>query len=172
MRDLRLTAQFRRDDRRVRRRGKDTDCLDRVIRKLLDGERLEPRHRAHRLSGDLSRYWECHILPWSRPYETRKPLKSQSSQMLNMSQPRVLVQRVASGDRGDRPGHRIKEVSVDGVVGDHALRGAARLPGIETTSPESRFASPARLTRNAMGSPLPDDPGRVGPLSSFGRNGL
>ena len=61
MRELRLTAQFRRDDRRVRRRGKDTDRLDRIIRKLLHGERLEPRHRAHWLSGDLSRYWECHI---------------------------------------------------------------------------------------------------------------
>ena len=63
MRELRLTAQFRKDDRRVRRRGKDTDRMDRIIEKLVSGERLEPRHRAHRLSGNLSPYWECHIEP-------------------------------------------------------------------------------------------------------------
>ena len=63
MRELRLTAQFRKDDRRVRRRGKDTGHIDRIIKKLLAGERLEPQHRAHRLSGDLSPFWECHIEP-------------------------------------------------------------------------------------------------------------
>lgn len=61
MRELRLTAQFRRDDRRIRRRGKDAGRMDRVIKKLLIGEHLEPQYRAHRLSGDLSPYWECHI---------------------------------------------------------------------------------------------------------------
>lgn len=61
MRELRLTAQFRRDDRRIRRRGKDTGRMDHVIKKLLNGEHLEPQFRAHRLSGDLSPYWECHI---------------------------------------------------------------------------------------------------------------
>ena len=35
--------------------------MDRVIKKLLVGERLEPQYRAHRLSGDMSPYWECHI---------------------------------------------------------------------------------------------------------------
>ena len=35
--------------------------MDHVIKKLLNGEHLEPQFRAHRLSGDLSPYWECHI---------------------------------------------------------------------------------------------------------------
>ena len=43
MRELRLTAQFRRDDRRIRRRDKDTGRMDRVIKKLLNGEQLEPQ---------------------------------------------------------------------------------------------------------------------------------
>ena len=61
MRELRLTAQFRRDDRRVRRRGKNTDSLDRIVQTLVAGEPLEPQQRAHRLVGDLAPYWECHI---------------------------------------------------------------------------------------------------------------
>ena len=35
--------------------------MDRVIEKLVAGERLETWHRVHRLSGELSPYWECHI---------------------------------------------------------------------------------------------------------------
>jgi mRNA interferase YafQ len=61
MRELRVTAQFRRDDRRIHRRGKDTNRMDRIVEKLVAGERWEPQLRAHRLSGDLSPYWECHI---------------------------------------------------------------------------------------------------------------
>ena len=55
------TGRFDRDLRRARRRGKDLDRLWAVVERLLDGEPLDPRHRAHRLSGEWSRSWECHI---------------------------------------------------------------------------------------------------------------
>ena len=61
MRTLRTSARYRRDLRRVVRRGKDPELLRYVVDKLLAGESLEARYRAHRLSGDMAGYWECHI---------------------------------------------------------------------------------------------------------------
>ena len=61
MRTLRTSARYRRDLRRVVRRGKDPELLRYVVDKLLAGEPLEARYRAHRLSGDMAGYWECHI---------------------------------------------------------------------------------------------------------------
>ena len=58
---LLTTGRFDRDLRRARRRGKDLDRLWAVVERLLDGARLDPHHRAHRLSGEWSRSWECHI---------------------------------------------------------------------------------------------------------------
>ena len=61
MRELRTSARYRRDERRVRRRGNNVSRLDSVIEKLLVGEPLEPSHRAHQLSGNWYPLWECHI---------------------------------------------------------------------------------------------------------------
>ena len=61
MRELILTTRFRRDLRRVARRGKDERRLGDVLDKLIAGEPLEPRHRAHQLTGSMAPLWECHI---------------------------------------------------------------------------------------------------------------
>ena len=63
MRELHTTARYRREERLVRRRGKDMARLDSIVEKLLTGEPLEPRYRAHRLVGDMAGYWECRIEP-------------------------------------------------------------------------------------------------------------
>ena len=60
---LLTTGRFERDLRRARRRGKDLNKLWAVVERLLAGNPLEPRHRAHRLSGQWARSWECHIEP-------------------------------------------------------------------------------------------------------------
>ena len=60
---LLTTAQFKRDVRRVSKRGKDLDQLWAVVEKLLSKQPLEPRNRPHMLSGRWSRFWECHISP-------------------------------------------------------------------------------------------------------------
>ena len=60
---LLTTKRFERDLRRFRRRGKDLDKLWAVVGRLLAEEPLEPRHRAHRLSGQWARSLECHIEP-------------------------------------------------------------------------------------------------------------
>ena len=61
MRELILTTRFRRDLRRVARRGKNERRLREVLDKLIAGEPLEPRHRAHQLTGSMAPLWECHI---------------------------------------------------------------------------------------------------------------
>ena len=63
MRELRTTTQFKKDLRRAKKRGKNPDKLRRIIETLVAGEPVGPRNRPHRLSGDWSSFWECHIEP-------------------------------------------------------------------------------------------------------------
>ena len=60
---LLATSRFQRDLRRSRKRGKDLDKPLDVVDRLLAGKALEPHHRAHRLTEEWSRSWECHIEP-------------------------------------------------------------------------------------------------------------
>jgi mRNA interferase YafQ len=70
MREIRRTGQFKRDVRRMEKRGKDFSEFRRVIGMLAVGEPLEPRHRDHPLSGDYSGSRDCHIEPdWVLIYE-------------------------------------------------------------------------------------------------------
>ena len=60
---LLTTTQFKKDLRRAERRRKDLQKLWFVVERLLSEHPLDPRNRPHRLSGDWSRCWECHIEP-------------------------------------------------------------------------------------------------------------
>lgn len=60
---LETTAQFRRDYKRVKKRGYDLALLENVIDALLNGEKLAERHRDHPFTGPWEAYRECHILP-------------------------------------------------------------------------------------------------------------
>ena len=60
---LLTTKRFERDLRRCKRRSKNLDKLWTVVDLLLAEQPLDPRHRSHRLSGEWSRAWECHIEP-------------------------------------------------------------------------------------------------------------
>ena len=57
------TTQFKKDLRRAKRRGKDLDVLWAVVERLVSEQSLDPRKRPHRLSGEWSGCWECHIQP-------------------------------------------------------------------------------------------------------------
>jgi len=63
MMTLQTTAQFRRDYKRVKKRGYDMALLQAVIDQLLAGKTLDARHKDHALSGRLSAFRECHIQP-------------------------------------------------------------------------------------------------------------
>ena len=57
------TTRFRRDLRRMRRRGKDVQKLQTIVRLLVQEQPLAPRHRDHPLVGDWLGYRDCHIEP-------------------------------------------------------------------------------------------------------------
>ena len=62
---LLTTTQFKKDLRRAKRRGKNLEKLWSVVERLLSERPLDPRNRPHRLIGEWSRCWECHIeLDW------------------------------------------------------------------------------------------------------------
>ena len=60
---LLTTTQFKKDLRRAKRRGKKLNKLWSVVERLLSERPLDPRNRPHRLIGEWSRRWECHIEP-------------------------------------------------------------------------------------------------------------
>ena len=73
MLELVTTGQFRKDYKRVKKRGYDMNLLEEVIDLLLKEQPLEERHRDHGLVGDYAGFRECHILPdWLLVYATDK----------------------------------------------------------------------------------------------------
>ena len=63
MKDIHTTSRFLRDFKLAKKRGKDMRRLEVVIEILAQGGKLAPRHRPHRLKGDMEGFWECHIEP-------------------------------------------------------------------------------------------------------------
>ena len=63
MKQIFQTSQFKRDVKRLRKRGKDLDKLSQVIRVLAQDGTLEERHKDHALSGEWSGSRDCHIEP-------------------------------------------------------------------------------------------------------------
>jgi len=57
------TSKYRKDRKRLIRRGLDMTKLDAVIKKLANGEKLEPKYRDHALAGSFKNYRDCHIEP-------------------------------------------------------------------------------------------------------------
>lgn len=57
------TNQFRKDYKLALRRGKKPERIESIIDTLAKQQPLAPRHRPHKLTGDLEGYWECHIEP-------------------------------------------------------------------------------------------------------------
>lgn len=60
---LLTTRRFERDLERAKKRGKNLHKLWTVVKRLLDEQPLEARHRPHRLSGHWSGSWECYLEP-------------------------------------------------------------------------------------------------------------
>lgn len=65
-----VSGVFRRDYKRIQKRGYDLGLLEKVVNMLAAGEKLPPRYRDHTLSGDYLGCRECHITPdWLLVYE-------------------------------------------------------------------------------------------------------
>ena len=70
MLELASTAQYRRDFKRIVRRGLNTALLKEVIQQLCEQKTLDPKHKDHPLKGSYAGLRECHIQPdWLLIYE-------------------------------------------------------------------------------------------------------
>jgi mRNA interferase YafQ len=63
MKPLRLAGSFRKDLKRITRRGYRRNELDAIVDAIRRGERLAPSAKAHELKGEWRGYWECHVAP-------------------------------------------------------------------------------------------------------------
>ena len=63
MLDLVTTTQFRKDLKKLRKRGADMQKLDDVLQMLCAKKQLPERYRDHALVGDYIDFRECHITP-------------------------------------------------------------------------------------------------------------
>ena len=67
---IQFQAAFRRDYKRIVRRGYDVRLLENVVQLLAEEKPLPEKNRDHALSGDYIGCRECHITPdWLLIYE-------------------------------------------------------------------------------------------------------
>jgi mRNA interferase YafQ len=57
------TSQFKKDFKRIKKRGKELNKLKEVVSTIANSEALHERHRDHELSGNWSGSRDCHIEP-------------------------------------------------------------------------------------------------------------
>ena len=70
MKRIQRSNRFKKDYRRMLRRGVDEKRFLAVIQKLAADEPLPEKCRPHILSGGWAGFWECHIAPdWLLIYE-------------------------------------------------------------------------------------------------------
>jgi len=61
MLEIFFTAKFKKDAKRVKKRGKNISKLEILLRKLVNEEPLESYYRDHALVGNYADHRECHI---------------------------------------------------------------------------------------------------------------
>lgn len=67
---IKYQAAFKKDYRRLKKRGYDLSLLETVIGMLADGQKLPPEYKDHSLNGNYKGCRECHIAPdWLLVYE-------------------------------------------------------------------------------------------------------
>jgi mRNA interferase YafQ len=57
------TSQFRKDLKKLKKRGKDIQKLKEVVRQIASGRMLDERHRDHALIGSMHGSRDCHVEP-------------------------------------------------------------------------------------------------------------
>lgn len=73
MLELIMTNQFKKDLKRVKKRGKDLSLLKEVLQLLREEQLLEEKYRDHALTGDYIGFRECHVQPdWLLVYAISK----------------------------------------------------------------------------------------------------
>jgi mRNA interferase YafQ len=74
MRELLRTNRFKRDWKRMNKRGAQARKLSEVLELLAADQPLPERCRPHKLVGEWNGFWECHIEPdWLLVYDLDDP---------------------------------------------------------------------------------------------------
>lgn len=58
-----FTNRFKKDARLCKKRGYNTNLLDKVVEELMSNGYVDDKYLPHMLSGDYANHWECHIKP-------------------------------------------------------------------------------------------------------------
>lgn len=70
MKVIKLSREFKRDMKKIKKRGKDLSKLNQVVQNLIIGKKLESKYRENKLQGNYENKLECHIEPnWLLIYE-------------------------------------------------------------------------------------------------------
>ena len=76
MYDIEYTGKFKKDMKLCAKRGWDMSKIRVAIELLHQNGALPDTYKPHHLSGDLSKYWECHIAPdWLLMYDVKETVK-------------------------------------------------------------------------------------------------
>lgn len=71
MKDLELSGSFKRDLKKIAKRGWNLNKLDAIVTRLRTGTPLLANARPHKLTGEWLGFWECHVEPdWLLIYDT------------------------------------------------------------------------------------------------------
>ena len=74
MRELLQSNRFRRDWKRMQKRGAQSAKLSETLKLLVADQPLPERCRPHKLVGQWTGFWECHIQPdWLLVYDLDDP---------------------------------------------------------------------------------------------------
>lgn len=70
MKQIRSPSHFKKDVKRMKKRGRDLEKLRGILENIVSGRELEPKYRGHVLIGQYSGTRECHVEPdWLLIYE-------------------------------------------------------------------------------------------------------
>ena len=70
---IKYQTAFKKDYKRIKKRGYDTKLLEKVICLLAAEQELPQKYKDHSLSGDYKGCRECHITPdWLLVYEVKE----------------------------------------------------------------------------------------------------
>ncbi len=73
MLDLVMSSQFKKDLKRIQKRGMDLEILKNVIRMLQEEQVLDEKYRDHALTGNYKGFRECHVQPdWLLIYSVNR----------------------------------------------------------------------------------------------------
>ena len=72
---IHLATKYKKNYKKMAKRGLDMAILDNIVKKLSHGEKLDKKYKDHILKGEYKGYHECHIQPdWLLIYKIQNDI--------------------------------------------------------------------------------------------------